>query len=244
MISKEKADNDDDFIHMESNSNSRGNKSSNSINKRPANDQNDEAKNTKRLKKFKQLGECTTYNVIDLDEEITESSVDSRHKIKKSCLDTDIGLKEEQKTKPQRRNPYIDEANAIDFKFDDKPKDTSLRDEENKAKRSMATEKTKPKRRNPYIDETSTINFEFDDKPKDTERLKKNPYVDDFEQMEINKPEMTRLKSIDLMQKKRRLTEGPSKVAAMRMQKEAKWGKDFMALWGKKFEQYVAIEAI
>jgi hypothetical protein len=108
----------------------------------------------------------------------------------------------------------------------------------------MATEKRKPHKRNPYIDEASTIDFEVNNTPKDFKHLKKNPYIDDFEHMDIDKPEVKKPKTIDLMRKTTRLTQGPSKVAAMRIQKEIQWGNDFMALWRRKFRQYVSRDAL
>ncbi|KAL9542451.1 hypothetical protein MBANPS3_008609 [Mucor bainieri] len=278
IIAKEKADSDDDFIPTErsrrsrsrSRSDSGSGSGSNSRNKRPAKSQNDEAKDAKRQKKFRLIGETKKYSVIDLDEDMSDSGVDSKH------VDTDIEWKAEEKetkTEPQQRNAYIDgvstmkfdfgdkskgtdsneekktrsksknryidEASAMDFTFDDKPRHTEWKGEDEKAEGSMAAENTQLQQKNPYIDEASTINFDFDSKPKDAEQLKKNPYIAGFEQMEIDEPERKKPKSIDLMQSKKRLTQGPSKVAAMRMQKESKWGKDFMVLWRRKFQENI-----
>lgn len=268
VISKEeKADSDEDFIPTESTRKSRSSSNSNSKGKRPARNQNVEAKETKRLKSFKEIGESKAYNIIDLDEEVAESILDSEQankspdtqlkKEKKAVpqrrnpyiddtgiMDFEfdvkfksIDLEEEKKSKPQRKNPYLEEASTMDFEFDDKPRNIELKDERSRAEGSTAIEKKKKK--NPYIDEASTIHFDFDDKPKATTDLKKNPYIDDFEQIRIDKPEVKKAKKIDLMQKKRNLTQGSSKEAAVRLQKETQWGDSFMAVWRRRFEQYV-----
>lgn len=150
--------------------------------------------------------------------------------------------KEETKIKPQR-NPFIAEMGTFDFDFNDKPKDLESKGEECMTERRTKTEKTKPQKKNPYIDETSTFNFGCDDKPKDAEYINQNPYFDDFEDMEMDKPKAKKPKTIDLMQKTTRLTQSPKEVAAMRMQREAKWGEDFMTLWRRKFAQYVLANA-
>lgn len=240
IIPKEKkADSNDDFIPMEESvRRSRSSNNSNSKGKRPARNQNVEAKENKRQKSLKEIGKSKAYNVIHLDEEMEESSVDFKQATKSS--DIEWKGEEESKTKPSHKNPYIDETSTMNFDFDEKPKKTGLKSDKSKADGSMTAEKKKIK--NPYIDEASTVHLELDNKPKAGQQFLKNPFINEFEQMEIDTPEVKKPKAIDLMQKKKNLTQGPSREAAMRMQRETKWGDDFMALWRRRFEHIIKMD--
>lgn len=72
-----------------------------------------------------------------------------------------------------------------------------------------------------------------------------NKYIVDFTEKDTwdegdkKKKEEEKPKVINLMKKKNKLTESPSKSIAMRLDKEDKWAEEFMSLWTKRHSEYV-----